>query len=323
MRVPLSRVIEGSKSDAILGIADRTTIIDFINRGIELYADRANWDIWIDNIDVCSDGCGLVTLPSFVDTPLQVNIGGYPTTFRNEWFNFHVNGPGDCACGPLCGFSDDRGWSPVFQDLKGWSMVAAICEDAIDGNGTLEMIVEGNTKDRMQNNKEALTIPVSGPSSAGVKIPLLLNWANTDDAFTYFSQITRVTKPVTRGYVKLIAFPIGQMAQAVTIGYYGPNETNPLYRRIRVGASCRWVRVRYRMAQRPLVNDYDIVPIASYQAMLDLIKAVRLSDSNNVDASEAYLAKALRLVTEIQNRSASYTPIQVQPGFGVGTIDYR
>jgi hypothetical protein len=71
------------------------------------------------------------------------------------------------------------------------------------------------------------------------------------------------------------------------------------------------------------VDDWQVLPIESYQATLDLIKAIRLSDSNNVDASEAYLAKAVRLLKEIQNRSAAYTPMQVQPGFNVGTIDFR
>lgn len=323
MRVTLGRVLEGVKSDAILGISDRTKSIDYVRRGIELYADRANWDPLIDNLDICSDGCGIVTLPSFVDTVLQVNVGGRTTTFRSEWFQFHVNGPGQLCCGPTCGYSDDRGMSPIFQDLKEWSIVAAICEDAIDGNGTLEMVVEGETKDANLNTKQAITIPVSGPSSAGIKIPLLINVANTVVPLVYFRKITRVTKPVTRGYVKLISFPIRQMAQPSTLGYYAPYETTPMYRRIKVACACQWVRVRFRRSEMPLVNDWDILPIASYQAMLDLIKAVRLSDSNNVDLSETYLAKALRLLGEIQNRSASYTPMQVQPGFGVGTIDPR
>ncbi len=322
MVVTVKRVLDGAKSDAILGINDRALILDYAQRALELYADRADWDIFVGEINICSDPCGIVTLPSFVDTPIQVNVGGCPTVYRNHWFEFHLNGPGE-RCGPTCGFTDDRGRSPVFQDLKEWSMVAAICEDAIDGNGTLEMIVEGNTKDRLQQNKAAITLPVSGPSTAGVKIPLLMNWASTDDAFTYFSSISRVTKPVTRGYVKLIGFPLGQMAKAVTLGYYGPNETNPMYRRIRVGATCRHVRVKFRYSTMPLVDDWQVVPIASYQACLDLIKSVRLSDSNNVDASEAYLAKALRLLTQIQNRSAAYTPLQVERGFGVGTIDVR
>ncbi len=323
MRVTLKRVLDGVKSDAILGISDRITAIDFINRAIELYADKADWDVWLDTIDVCSDSCGIVTLPSFVDTVLQVNVGGRPTIFSNEWFEFHINGPGSCDCGSVCGFSTDSGWFPVFQDLKEWSVVTAICEDAIDGNGTLEMIVEGETKDAQLNRKEAITIPATGPSSSGVKIKLVNGWANSDPALTYFSKITRVTKPVTRGYVKLIAFPVRQLAQSVQLGYYAPYETNPMYRRIKVGASCKWVRVSYRRSERPLVNDWDILPIPSYQAMLDLVKSVRLSDANDVNGSEAFLAKAVRLLTEIQGRDATYTPLQVEPGFGVGLIDYR
>lgn len=321
MRVTLGRVLAGAKSDAILGISDRTKAIDFANRAIELYADRANWDIFVFNLDICSDVCGVVTLPSFAEHVLQVNECGTPTTLRSEWFPFHINGPGDCSC--RCGFSDDMGTSPVLQNLKEWSVVTAICEDAIDGNGTLEMIVEGETKDANLNTKPAITIPVTGPSSAGVKIPLLINIANTDSAMTYFRSITRVTKPVTRGYVKLIAFPIRQMAQPVTLGYYAPYETAPQFRRIKVGGSCRWVRVRYRRAQMPFVNDYDVLPILSYQAMLDLLKSVRLSDANNINESEAYLAKAVRLLTEIQNRSAAYQPLQVDESWGIGTLDPR
>lgn len=323
MRVTLLRALEGSKSDAILGTSDRNVAIDYIQRAIELAADKANWDIWVDNLDICSDGCGIVTLPSFVDTVLQVNEGCRPTTFRSQWFQFHQNGPGSGPCGQCFGFTDDMGMSPIFQDLKEWSVVTAICEDAIDGNGSLKMIVEGETKDAELNTKQAITIPVTGPSSRGIQIPLLYGVANTDPALTYFRKITRVTKPVTRGYVKLIGFPIRQMAQSVTLGYYEPYETNPMYRRIRVACACDWVRVRYRKSDAPLVNDYDVLPIASYQATLDLIKAVRLSDSNNVVESEAYLGKAIRLLTEIENRSASYMPIQVEKSFGIGTVDYR
>jgi len=305
-----------------LGTSSRPKIIDTISRAIELFADKADWDIWVDELDICSDECGIVTLPSFVDTVLQVNVGGRPTIFRADWFDFHLNGPGDC-CGPACGFSTDQGMSPIFQDLREWSVVTAICEDATDGNGSLEMVVEGETQDANLNLKQAVTIPATGPSSAGIKIPLLYGVANTVMPLVYFRRIFRVTKPVTRGYVKLIAFPIRQMGRAVTLGYYAPNETAPMYRRIKVGCSCKWVRIRFRRADIPFVDDWQILPIASYQAMLDLVKSIRLSDSNNVDASEAYLAKAVRLLKEIQGRSASYEPIQVEPGFGVGTIDPR
>lgn len=325
MIVTLKTVIDGSKSDAILGISDRTLIIDYIRRALDLAVYKGNLDPTLGKLDVCADECGVVTLPSFVGTVLQVNVGGHPTAFRSYWYEFHVNGFGN-RCGQMCGHSDDLMWSPVFQDLREWSVVAALCEDATDGDGSLKMIVEGEIMDANGNPKEALTIPVSGPSSAGVEIQLLNNVASTDSSTpTYFRKITRVTKPVTRGYVKLIAFPIRQMALSVNIGYYAPNETNPRYRRIKVGSPCKWVRIIYRRTELPLVNDYDVLPIASYQAMLDLIKSVRLSDSNNVDVAEIYIQRAVRLMNEIQSVESghTYTPMQVSPSFSIGTIDYR
>lgn len=204
-------------------------------------------------------------------------------------------------------------------------MIAAICEDATDGNSTLEMIVEGETQDGNLNPKQAITIPAVGPSSSGVKIPLKMNWAMTDPAFTWFRRITRVTKPRTRGYVKLIGFPMRSMAQGVTLGYYAPNELNPTYRRIRVGARCSAVRIRFRRASIALVDDWDVVPISSYQAMLDLLKSIRLSDAERVDLAEVYLQRAIRLLDEVQSTESghTYSPMQVEPAFGVGTIDVR
>lgn len=323
MIVTLKMVLDGAKSDAILGISERGKTIDYINRAVELAAYRANWNPWLATMDICSDACGVVTLPSIVGTVLQVNVGGYPTIFRNSWYEYHINGLGQ-QCGPSCGFSDDMGWSPVFQDLAEWSVIGCICTDAIDGNGSKEMIVEGEVMGPYGHIQQAITVPATGPSSTGVKIPLINNWVNTILPVTYFRKITRITKPVTRGYVKLIAFSIRQMALAMNIGYYAPNETNPIYRRIKVGATCKWCRVRYRRASLALVDDHDIVPISSYQAVLDLLKAIRLSDANNVDLSEAYLAKAVRLLNEVQAvESPGFSPVQVENSFGIGTIDYR
>lgn len=333
--VTLGSVITASKSDSILGISDRARIIEYIRRGLELGIFNGNYDIMVDTIDVTSDAAGIVTLPYFVGTVLQVNVGGYPTIFRSGWYEWHINGGGTCGVGygyggtggnsTLAPFSTDIGWSPVFQDLREWSVVAAICEDPTDGNGSKVMTVEGETMDAQGNIKAAITIPTTGASTSGVQIPLITNWANTDPALTYFRKITRITKPVTRGYVKLIAFPIRQMALSVNIGYYAPNETNPNYRRIKVGASCQWVRLRFRRAMLPLVDDNDIVPISSFQAMLDLIKSVRLSDSNNPDLSEVYLRKAVRLLDQIQSveSGSTYSPMQVEPSLGIGTIDFR
>jgi hypothetical protein len=327
MQVTLGRIINASKSNDILGISDRAKIIDYIQRAIEIAAYRANWDPYVGTLDVCSNNSGCITLPDFVETVLAANVGGSPALGRSSWFEYHINGLGSNAnCGAACGvYWDDKMWSPTFQDLHGWSLVAAICEDPIDGNGSLELIVQGETMDANYNQKMALTIPVTGPSSSGVRVPILTGYASTDPKATSFKKITQVTKPVTRGYIKLIGFRPEQLSQAVTIGYYAPHETNPIYKRMKVSCTCESVRVKYRRKTLELVNDYDLVPLDSYQATLDLLKAIRLRETNNIDIAEKYEIKAIQLLNDIQTikDAATWTPIQVDPSFGVGTIDYR
>ena len=140
--VTLGKVIAGSQSNDCLGISastpdGRARIIDYIQQAIDLAQWEANWQINIATLDICADACGIITLPAFVGTVLAVNIGGYPTVFRNSWYEFHINGLGSNRpnCGGCCGwgYTDDMLWSPTMQDLTQWSCVSAICEDATDG----------------------------------------------------------------------------------------------------------------------------------------------------------------------------------------------
>lgn len=322
----VGQMIALAKSDKVLGIDDREVILETAQRALELAMYKANYDVMLGTIDVASDACGVVTLPSCIGTVLQVNVGGLPTILRDSWYQFHVNGFGN-QCGPCCLFSTMNLPTPVWQQPSEWSLVTALCEDATDGDGSKVMIVQGETMDASGNIKPATTIPVSGPSSVGIRIPLLNGVANTDSAAnpTYFRKFTSVYKPVTRGFVKLIAFPLRQMALATVLGYYGPNETTPQYQQLKVKASCTWVRIRYRRATLKLVDDHEIVPISSTQAMVNLLKAVRFSDDNNLALSEQYLSVAVRLLNEIQaiDQGNKFSPLQVDGSWFAGTIDYR
>lgn len=336
--VPLGKVIRGSKSSSILGIANRDVIIEYIERARELALYRANWDTWMANLDLCSNNCGYVTLPYFVDTVMACNVGGFPSRFRNQWYQFSISGAGSrCGGGSFngslaggagwtaCGFSwDDDAWSPVFQDIKEWSYLAAICEDPVDGDGSKQLIVQGVTVDAQYNEKSVLTIPPTGPSSPGARLTLLTGYAATDPAVTPFKSVTQVTKPVTRGYVKLIAFPSRQAASAVTLGYYAPHETNPLYRRIRVNAKCAWVRVRYKRAALPLVNDYDECGFGSYEALLQLIRAIRLRETGNYAEAEISENKGVQILTDLQTQQEGpgFMPVQFDPSDFVGSVNF-
>lgn len=321
----LGEIITASKSRDVLGIDNRDAIIDYIQRCIELATWKANWDPYLGTMDICSDACGVVTLPSEVGTILACNVGGFPAQFRNSWFEYHINGPGHergpgtgvpyGGVGPDSGYVwDDRGKSAVFQDLTGWAYLAAFVENPADGQGNLSLEVTGDTMDANYNEK-VIT----------VQIPLLNSYAATDSAATQFKRITRVSKPETQGYVKLIAFPGQQQAQGRTIGYYAPGETLPQYRRIRVNAACKWVRIKYRRSEIRLVHDTDLVPFPSKQAMIFLLKSIRLFETNNLDVAQAYENKAVQILLErslIEDGPATFK-IQVEPGFGMGVCDYR
>jgi hypothetical protein len=323
----LGEIINASKNNDVLGISDRASIIKYIQRAITLAAWKANYNPYLGDMDICADSYGLVTLPSEVGVILACNVGGFPALFRNNWFQYHINGPGSPrGCGPVCGYTwEEQNLSPVFQDIRQWSYVAALVEDATDGNGSLSLQVFGETMDASYNQKQAITIPGSGASSPGVVVPLLAGFAATDPAATQFRRITRVIKPVTRGYVKLVAFPGTNLAQGVTIGYYAPNETAPAYRRIRVGVRCEWVRIKYRRSEIKFVYDSDIIPLACEHALLMLIKAVRLYDTNNPDLGDKYtkLAVDLLLERELIENGPGVFQMQVDPGFGIGCVDFR
>ena len=328
----LGDVITAAQNADILGITDRDVIISYIHRAIERATWKANFNPYLGQMDVCSDGKGLVTLPSEVGVVLACNVGGWPASFRNSWFQYHINGPGSYdggmgggILGPNCGYHwDEADLVPAFQELENWSYLAAIVEDATDGNGSLNLQIMGDTMDANYNDKAVITIPTVGQSTPGVIVPLLNGWAATDSNATQFKRITRVIKPVTRGYVKLIAFPAINQASGKTIGYYAPNETMPAYRRLRVNACCEWVRIKYRRSEIKFVYDTDIIPLPSMDALLNLLKAVRKSDKDDPDSADKYTASAVNLLLErdrIEGGPFQFK-LQVEPGSGIGCINW-
>jgi hypothetical protein len=82
--------------------------------------------------------------------------------------------------------------------------------------------------------------------------------------------------------------------------------------------------VRYRRAEVPLVDDYEILPIASTQAMLDLIRVVKLRETNNGDEADKMLARVVNLLGKIEaiTEGPGIAPLQVDFGCP-GLIDFR
>jgi hypothetical protein len=349
--VTLGEVINESKSSSVLGISDRAKIITYIKRALDLGTFKSNYNPWIGKLDTCSDACGYVTLPYFVETVLACNVGGLPAFFRDKWFEFNVNGPGSNSWGSFPSIAnstgygngtslygggsigvgntwDDRQFTSTFQDITTPSALLCICEDPADGAGNLQLSVQGITVSKEGYEEEALTTVGPNAPATAVFVPLAYSpngLATSDPKATLFRRIIQVVKPVTVGYVRLYAVSPQQGAPLTLLGVYGPAETKPQYRRIRVSSGCNWVRVMYRIKTPDLLYDYDVIPIQSLDAMLGLIKAVRFNETNNYAEGKAALDIAVQTLNEIQTIQDGPCTInlQIDPGWGAVQSDLR
>ena len=127
---------------------------------------------------------------------------------------------------------------------------------------------------------------------------------------TLVKSILHIEKPVTVGYVSLYAYDYGRSNDMALVGQYHPSETNPKYRRIRIGKPCAWVRIIYRMAHPNITSVYDYIPVENTRAIMAAVHAVDLEDKDFSDQSEKYWAKA---IAYLRNQHESMTGHAMEP----------
>lgn len=128
---------EDLREDAIeiLGFQDEEKIFRRLTDAQGALSNWCNWDPSIGYMDVCVGHDRCISLPPSVQTPLAVNIGGAPARFRNEWFEFHLNGPGSSECGHDCDWTwDNRGDYPTIENIREPSQLVALVEHQEDTN---------------------------------------------------------------------------------------------------------------------------------------------------------------------------------------------
>lgn len=134
--------------------------------------------------------------------------------------------------------------------------------------------------------------------------------------------ILHIEKPPTAGYVSLYAFDYGRSNDMTLIGQYHPSETNPKYRRIRLGKQCSWVRIMYRVSAPTILTLDDYIPIEHSRAIIAAVHAVDLEDKDFMEQAGKYWASAISHL-KAQNESMeghAMTPPQINNiTYGDGT----
>jgi hypothetical protein len=168
-------------------------------------------------------------------------------------------------------------------------------------------------------------------TSSTVGIIDFVTTGNTADSFFYVDStkmpvlvksILHVEKPITKGYVSLYAFDYGRSNDMALIGQYHPTETNPKYRRIRIGKPCAWVRMLYRVKAPVVQSLEDYIPVEHQRAVIAAVHAVDLEDKDFMEQAQKYWMAAFNYLRQ-QNESMdghAFTPPQINNiTYGDGT----
>ena len=110
---------------------------------------------------------------------------------------------------------------------------------------------------------------------------------------TLVKSILHIEKPVSAGYISLYAFDYGRTNTLALIGQYHPSETNPKYRRIRIGKNAAWARIIYRTKSPEITSVYDYIPLENARAILAAVHACDLEDKDFIDQSQKYWQVAI------------------------------
>lgn len=291
----VSDILEEVKD--VLGRCDNATVFRRISDAVRLANSSSKGNDWnIATMDLCVCDC-CVTLPADVGTVMAINNGGMPTLIRDQWYQYHVNGSGT-TCWVSCGYTDELGPVVTFKDPSSKVQLVAEVENAIDSN--VELRVFGWDED----GKRIYTEGADGVLEDGFLVPTVYGYAVTNPNSPLVARIDRIQKPVTNGFIKLIAVDSTTLDTHTLIGYYQPWETVPSYRRIRV-PDRSWLRIKYRRKDLEVRAATDWINIENREALLLLLKAVKFRLDNQIEQARSYENEGMRL---LNNEAESLRP---------------
>lgn len=288
-----------SEAQDALGKCDETSVFRAVTSAVKLIADQSLLDPSLGTLDLCVCS-GTVTLPEDVGTVLEVNSSGFPTLIRNQFFQYHPDGTGSQTCTP-CRYADEMGAFVTQRDPSGPVKLVAEVESAADNNKMLRVYATSN-------GKKIYTPGKTGALEEGFLVPTVFGFAQPNPIVGMLDSIYRIRKDVTNGFVKLLAIN-SDGSPHTEIGYYGPNETVPNYRRLRVAAQ-NWVRIKYKKRDLTVRAKTDWINIDNREALLLAIKAVKFRSDNQFEQGRAAEGEAIRL---INNEAESKTPGGIRP----------
>ncbi len=290
-----------AEAKEVLGKCDNESVFKRITDAVRLANNQGKFDIAVAHMDICvCHGC--VTLPPDVGTVLGVNTNGLPTLMRDQWFQYHSNGPGS-QCYTPWNYTDELGIATTFKDPSGPVKLVAVVEHPSDNNKMMRVYGWD------ESGKRIYTPAQDGTLQDGFLVPMFYGYAVSNPAAPNVARIERIHREKTIGFVKLIAVNPTTLDPETTIGYYQPWETSPSYRRVKV-PNASWIRIKYKKKDLEVRSELDWINIENREALLLLLKAVKFRRDNQIAMAKEYETEGMRLLS---NEAEALRPPAISP----------
>ena len=180
------------------------------------------------------------------------------------------------------------------------------------------------TSSETEHSHVRLTVTVESSSGPVFGAPTSLKLAVGETSANPFLKITRVTKPVTKGYITLTAVD-EETAVETTLAVYEPGELSPSYRRYKmVGRDPKKpdaIRVICKRKFVPCVTETDIVIPPSIGALKHGLLALNYENNGDIERANASWQLGLQILQgALREERGGALILAKKMGLGVGKI---
>jgi hypothetical protein len=279
-------------------------VATYLNEATQRLMNRGKWVGTYGRFLFClNDGC--IVWPRQIETIEAFALCRTPGIVRSEWFEFQESGLGirkgdDCSGRVLI----DRGTTCVFNNItRGQTNRKIKVYADVAETGSPVIIVQG-----YDENGNWIQTESGGELIDGEEIAIATGGTISTK---FFSSVTGVIKPVTKGFVRLYEYNTDTSSNYQSMAVYEPDETKPIYRQSLIpglsqfgtcsdddATTCGKTQVtvvaKLRFIAVSGTSDNEWVMLGNLPALKLAVQALVLEEKNNPELAEVYLQKSVR-----------------------------
>jgi hypothetical protein len=280
----------------VFGPIGQQKVFDRITEAIELLSNLGPaWDPLIGYVDIQTFDSFYVTLPYYVDQVLAINVNKSTGTFRNQWFEFHMNGLGQdndyadqVGSNRPCGGWEEVGEFPCAFPL--FSPGYLVAQPVSAGDNSTAIRIFGID----QND---LPIMSAGDGRPGARISCEQAGYDISDQTYPYKRIDRVViEGSAQSFIMLYATDGTQLLQ--NLGTFWPGVCEPRFRVIRIGQKAVTIRLRYKKRWLKISSLTDPIHMRSRSAMFNALRSIQTATTDPMSAQQLMMAAKQQLNQE-------------------------